>query len=313
MDAARMSTILIVGGGTDPEAKRVAKEIRLRGGSVLRCDTAAFPQETLLTLADGHIRLRRRKLPTLKSVYLRSLNCHPLTPQLEHDLTKRPRGLFAEYNEKRAMLVSVLLHLQRKGVPLVNDFEANAQHSQKPYQLARLHRKRLPIPRFLATNDAKAVAEFVAEVGRAVYKPLAGGATVREVARKDLTEERLSALTTAPVLFQELIEGVSVRAYVVGDHVVAAAEIHSPELDYRRQEDEVVATSLKPEERHAVVYAAQACGMPFAGVDLIRSARGFAILECNPSPMFANFEKKTGQDVARPLAALLTGSTKYTL
>ena len=45
--------------------------------------------------------------------------------------------------------------------------------------------------------------------------------------------------------------------------------------------------------------------MAFSGVDLIRTAQGFKVLECNPSPMFAVFEKKTGLDIAGPLAAFL--------
>ena len=45
--------------------------------------------------------------------------------------------------------------------------------------------------------------------------------------------------------------------------------------------------------------------MRVTGVDLIRGPRGFKVLECNPSPMFAVFEEKTGLDVAGPLADYL--------
>ena len=58
-------------------------------------------------------------------------------------------------------------------------------------------------------------------------------------------------------------------------------------------------------ERRAAIRAARVCGMAFSGVDLIRSDRAFTILECNPSPMFSVFEKKTGFDVAGPVADLL--------
>ena len=59
------------------------------------------------------------------------------------------------------------------------------------------------------------------------------------------------------------------------------------------------------EEHGAAVAAARACAMPFSGVDLIRARRGFFLLECNPSPMFAVFEEKTGFNIAQPLAQLL--------
>jgi glutathione synthase/RimK-type ligase-like ATP-grasp enzyme len=211
----------------------------------------------------------------------------------------------AQLNEKRAMLASLVQVLRARGVRIVNDFEADAQHRQKPYQLTLLHDAGLPVPRFIATNHPPAVRRFVREVGRAVYKPLAGGATVHEVQREDLSDDRLSTLQLAPVLFQELVSGTSVRAYVVGRKVVAAAEIQSTELDYRRDEQAVVPTRLTPIERRAAVAAARTCGMAFTGVDFIRAESRFVVLECNPAPMFAVFERKAGLDVAGPLAAYL--------
>lgn len=298
-------TVLILGAKRDPQAVRVARAIRAAGGRAIHYDAVAFPEGAVLSFEDGALRLGRRAVPLPRSAYLRGLAVHPLAPGFEEDLKTRPRGLIAQCDEKRALLESVLLTLERRGTRLVNSLEANEQHSRKPYQLELLRASGLPVPRWLATNDPKAVRAFVRQVGRAVYKPLAGGATVREVLPEDLSEERLEALAAAPVLFQEFVEGVSVRAYVVGRRVAAAAEICSPELDYRRAEEAVVPTRLRPDERRAALAAARACSMTFAGVDLIRRADGFHLLECNPSPMFATFERKTGLDVAGPLAALL--------
>ncbi|MDQ1255971.1 MAG: ATP-grasp protein [Candidatus Hydrogenedentes bacterium] len=275
------------------------------GSAPILLDTAAFPASTMLSFQDGELFLGRRAIPQPRAVYVRGLASHPFTPGFEADLDARPRGLIAQCEEKRALLESVLLTLERRGARLVNGIEANEQHSRKPYQLNLLRERGLPVPEWLATNDPKAVRRFVRRVGRAVYKPLAGGATVREVLAEDLTDDRLAALTLAPVLFQAYVPGVSVRAYVVGRRVVAAAEIHSPELDYRRGKEEVVPARLTAEERWAVLAAARVCGMAFAGVDLIRGDAGFHILECNPSPMFAVFEDKTGLCVAEPLASLL--------
>lgn len=299
--------VLILGAPGDPQVVRVAEAVRAAGGRAVHCDAVAFPEKTSLSFENGALRLGRRVLPAPRSAYLRSLAVHPLSPGFADELSSRPRGLIAQCDEKRALLESVLLTLQGRGVRLVNSLEANEQHSRKPYQLELLRARGLPIPRWLATNDPAAVRSFVRRVGRAVYKPLAGGATVREVLPEDLAEDRLDTLAVAPVLFQEFVEGVAVRAYVVGRRVVAAAEIRSSELDYRRAEEAVVPTVLRPDERRAVLTAARACSMPFSGVDLIRSGRTFRLLECNPSPMFAAFEKKTGRDVAGPLAALLLG------
>lgn len=44
------------------------------------------------------------------------------------------------------------------------------------------------------------------------------------------------------------------------------------------------AIKLTPEERKMAVRAAKAMGLPIAGVDLMRSARGPLVLEVNASP-----------------------------
>lgn len=302
----RMGTVLIFGATGDPQIVRVQDELRARKARAVLFDTAAFPARANATIAGDSIRVGGRRLPAdICSVYLRGIGASPLLPEYADDLKSRPRGLIAQIDECFALVASIILSLKMRGVRVVNDLEVNAQHSRKPYQLNLLLRAGLPVPQFLATNDPRRVRAFVRRVGRAVYKPLAGGATVREVLRADLSSDRLSALELSPVLFQERVDGVSVRAYVIGSRVVSAAAIHSSELDYRRDEGAVVPLRLSAEERRACSRAARACGMRFAGVDLIRGPRRFHVLECNPSPMFAVYEQKTGADIAGPLCDFL--------
>jgi len=273
-------------------------------------NSASFPERVKMSMEDGVLRIGSTRYAKPKAVYLRGFHAHALPEDYERDLRERPQGLMAQMDEKLAFLNSAMLTFEAQGVPVVNGPWANAQHSNKPYQLALLQRAGLRVPAWIATNDAAAVRRFVAKHGAAVYKPLAGGATVRAVEKQDLSRERLAALQYAPVLFQRRIDGVSVRAFVVGNKVVAAAELHSTELDYRRKEDAVVATKLTVEERRMTVAAAKACGMRFSGVDFIRGARKPYLLECNPSPMFAVFEDKTGLNVAEPFARYLVNGCR---
>jgi glutathione synthase/RimK-type ligase-like ATP-grasp enzyme len=307
-----MNTVLIFGAAGDPQVTRVESVLRARKARALLFDTGAFPAHAHASVGGGAIFVGGRRLPSgILSVYLRGIGASPLLPEYAADLKSRPRGLIAQIDECFGLVAAIVLSLKDRGVRIVNDLEVNAQHSRKPYQLHLLRSAGLPVPRFLATNDPRQVRDFVRRVGRAVYKPLAGGATVREVLRADLGRDRLSALELAPVLFQERVEGVSVRAYVVGSRVVSAAEIHSSELDYRRNEGAVVPVRLSAEERRACLRAAHVCGMRFAGVDLIRGRRRFHVLECNPSPMFAVYEQKTGADIAGPLCDLLLKPNRH--
>ena len=93
--------------------------------------------------------------------------------------------------EKRALLESLLLDWELRGTWLVNAPSANAQHSRKPLQLAMLERAKLPVPRWIASNDPLAIQAFANSIGAAVYKPLAGGATVRMLEAEDLLPERM--------------------------------------------------------------------------------------------------------------------------
>jgi glutathione synthase/RimK-type ligase-like ATP-grasp enzyme len=281
----------------------VIQALRKRGRRVKLFDTGAFPEDGLATIEDSTLRPGRAALQVPHNVYLRGLAFHPLMGGSDTQLAERPRGWIAQCDEKRAMLDSFILLLARSGARLINTLEVNALHSQKPLQIALLHRAGLPVPRTLSSNDPVQVRRFVRTVKRVVYKPLAGGATVQEMTSADLSGERLATLTLAPVLFQEYIEGTAVRAYVVGRKLLGAAKIEADTLDYRTDTAATLApVTLTKAERAAMLQSAKVSGMLFAGIDFIRTADSFRVLDVNPSPMFAVFEKRTGIDVAGPLA-----------
>ena len=66
-------------------------------------------------------------------------------------------------------------------------------------------------------------------------------------------------------------------------------------------------------EAHACRQAASACGMAFTGIDVRRRPDGgFAVLECNPSPMFAGIQRHTGAEpVSDALVELLLGGAGH--
>lgn len=276
-----------------------------RGVPVVRIDTARFPESVRLTQSAAGYFLDGDPLPPIRSVYVRGLGWHPLAPFHSAELAERPHGFIAQCEEKRALLESLLLDLEADGARIVNTIAANALHGVKPHQFRLFDRAGVPVPPWIATNDPRAVRAFAAAQGAVVYKPLAGGARVQPLEPADLTDERLAALAHAPVLFQRRVEGLSLRVFVVEGEIVGAAAIHSDELDYRGHEERVEAVSLSEEEEAASIRAAGACAMPFTGVDLIRAADRTWVLECNPSPMFAHLEDRTGLDIAGPLARLL--------
>ena len=310
-----MHAVGIFGREDDPQVARVAEYLRGRGAEPTVISLGDFPARLRLSVWDGAARVGGEALPAASSWYVRSL---PMTmpffdfdPRVEaagvEELAARWRNLYAAERERQSFITGFVLALGRAGARLVNPPAALDQHFVKLEQLARLRAAGLPVPRTLATNDPEEVLRFHAEAGPLVYKPLAGGALCRRVGAEDLEGARLKALARAPVLFQEEVRGRNLRAYVVGGRVVAAYEILSDEVDYRGSETGLTEVDLSGEEEDAAVRAAGACGMSFTGLDLKRREDGtFALLECNPSPMFAGIERWTKRaPVTAALAELL--------
>jgi glutathione synthase/RimK-type ligase-like ATP-grasp enzyme len=295
----------IIGPADDPQVVCVASALRRRGADPTVLDLGRFPQALRLSLRDGAPAADGLDLAAVGAWYVRSLPL-PLPFRVPEDAgPDRRRHDYAAGRERRSFLSGFTSALAAAGAELVNPPDRMAQHFRKPEQLDALRAAGVPVPPTLATNDPEALAGFVREVGAVVFKPLAGGGRCRRLAAADLTTDRLALLSAAPVLFQAEVPGTNIRGYVVDGAVVAAYEITSDELDYRGAEVDVRPVRLTAAETDACRRAAAACGMPFTGLDLRRRPDGgFAVLECNPSPMFAGIQRRTG---AEPVSDALAG------
>jgi glutathione synthase/RimK-type ligase-like ATP-grasp enzyme len=312
----------IIGAAGDPHVVAVADHLRARGIEPVVLDLARFPRSGGLSLLDGVPTVAGVEIQTVTAWYLRSaplpLPFQPLDEEPEaagdttvEEVVNRARRSYAAGRERRSFLFSFLGALEHAGAVFINRPGLLSQHFLKLDQLGRLRRASVPVPRTLATNDPEAVLEFSrGSSERIVYKPVAGGGFCRRVTEEDLAPERLRLLANAPVLFQEEIPGRNLRVYVVEYRVVASYEIASEDLDYRGSETAVFPTPLSDEEGEAACRAALACELPFTGIDIRRRPDGgFAVLECNPSPMFSGIERMTGDRlVSRALANLLVAS-----
>jgi ribosomal protein S6--L-glutamate ligase len=105
-------------------------------------------------------------------------------------------------------------------------------------------------------------------------------------------------------LVQEFIKeanGSDIRAFVIGNRVVAAMERQGADGDFRsnlHRGGSASAIKITPEERSTAVRAARALGLNVAGVDMLRSNHGPVIMEVNSSPGLEGIEKATNKDIA---------------
>jgi ribosomal protein S6--L-glutamate ligase len=113
------------------------------------------------------------------------------------------------------------------------------------------------------------------------------------------------------ILVQEFIkeaEGADIRAFVVGDRVVAAMKRQAPKGEFRsnlHRGGKAEKIKLTPEERSTAVRAAQILGLKIAGVDILRSNHGPVVMEVNSSPGLEGIEKTSEVDVADAIIQFL--------
>ncbi len=108
----------------------------------------------------------------------------------------------------------------------------------------------------------------------------------------------------AHFLVQEFIKesnGCDIRAFVIGDKVVASMMRKAKEGEFRsnlHRGGTAIPVDISAEESAMAVKAAKALGLNVAGVDLLRSSRGPLVLEVNSSPGLQGIEASTGLDIA---------------
>jgi ribosomal protein S6--L-glutamate ligase len=109
---------------------------------------------------------------------------------------------------------------------------------------------------------------------------------------------------SANFLVQEFIKeagGSDIRAFVVGEKVVAAMMRTAKEGEFRsnlHRGGTAALVKLTPEERSTAVRSARKMGLNVAGVDILRSNHGPVVMEVNSSPGLEGIEAATGKDVA---------------
>jgi ribosomal protein S6--L-glutamate ligase len=107
------------------------------------------------------------------------------------------------------------------------------------------------------------------------------------------------------VILQQYISesaGRDIRAFVIGDRVVASMRRQAREGEFRsnlHRGGEGMFIELKDSYKRLAVQAAKAVGLTVAGVDMLESLTGPKILEVNSSPGFEGIEAATKLNVAR--------------
>ncbi|MDD2815105.1 MAG: 30S ribosomal protein S6--L-glutamate ligase [Thiotrichaceae bacterium] len=205
---------------------------------------------------------------------------------------------------------AVVRQFEMMGVFCLNESVAISSSRDKLHCLQLLARKGVGMPMTSFAHSPDDTEDLIALVGGAplVLKLLEGtqGKGVVLVETEQAAKSVIDAFRDLDVYFlaQEFIkeaQGMDIRCLVIGDKVVAAMSRQAQEGEFRsnlHRGGTACQVRITPEERAMAVKAAKIVGLNVAGVDMMRTNKGAAVLEVNSSPGLEGIEKSTRLDIA---------------
>lgn len=205
---------------------------------------------------------------------------------------------------------AVLRQFEMMGVYSLNESTSITRSRDKLRCLQILSRSGIGLPVTSYAHSTKMTEKLIKMVGGApcVIK-LIEGTQGKGVILADTNKAAESVIDgfrqmKAHFLVQEFIKesnGCDIRAFVIGDRVVASMMRRAKEGEFRsnlHRGGTAIQVDITDEEARVAVNAAKALGLNVAGVDLLRSSRGPLVLEVNSSPGLQGIETSTGLDIA---------------
>ncbi|MBL7012841.1 MAG: 30S ribosomal protein S6--L-glutamate ligase [Candidatus Marinimicrobia bacterium] len=189
-----------------------------------------------------------------------------------------------------------------------SDAISRSRDKLRSLQILAMEGIQMPVTGYAShTKDIEGVIETVGSTPL-VMKLLQGtqGQGIVLAETRKAAESVMSAFRQldADILVQEFIKessGTDIRAFVVGDKVVASMRRVAPEGEFRsnvHRGGRTEQVELTEEEIITAVKAAHCLGLSVAGVDLMRSNRGPLVLEVNSSPGLQGIENCSGVNIA---------------
>lgn len=304
-----MTRIALIGPADREEVQRVALRLEERSAEPVVVDTR---QPAAIHLDAQRAEACGVSLTGVSAVYVADLGLPgPYATDAEGRVdAPGSRAALARSQATWSAWLTLLARVGRHAA-VVNAPATYEVHGLKPFEIASYHALGLRAPTTLSTDDGHALLELAEKPlahGR-VKKDLVGGYGYTEKLAPPSDLAAASAvLRESAVMAQERVEGDAVRAFVVGERVMVAAECLPTtfgEVDSRRGDTRVRRIELPGRVAETSIAVTRHWGMDFAGVDWMHAGREWVLLECNSSPFFVELERRTGVDIASALADLL--------
>lgn len=218
--------------------------------------------------------------------------------------------------------VAVVRQFELMGIPTINSSIAIAESRNKLWSLQLLASRGIAVPSTILTRGMRSMRAVLNEMGGlpVVLKLLRGTQglgvmLVHTPASLQSVHETLRGLDQDTLVQRFVAEasGQDIRAFVVGNRVVAAMRRHAAEGEFRaniHRGAEGKLEKLTPAQSKMAIKAAKVLGLQIAGVDLLEGPRGPMVLEVNSSPGFEGIERATQANIARAIIEQMRSSAK---
>lgn len=218
---------------------------------------------------------------------------------------------------------SVVRQFEEMDVFCANTANGISNSRDKLRSLQILSRHQIGIPRTTFVSDKKDVLPAIERVGGApvVIKLIEGtqgiGVLLAESLKAAESIIELLQSQKQDVLIQKFVaesKGKDIRAFVVGDRVVAAMRRVAQGQEFRSNVHRggvAEPVELSEEYRETAVRAAQILGLRVAGVDMLESAAGPQVMEVNSSPGLEGIETCTKLDVAGAIVEYIAARVDF--
>jgi ribosomal protein S6--L-glutamate ligase len=206
--------------------------------------------------------------------------------------------------------LAVVNQFEMMGMVVINRSMALMRSRDKLRCLQFMTRKNIDIPRTVVIRKPSEIRTAVDFIGGfpVVLKLLSGsqGIGVMLAENYQTIESTLDTLWSLgqEILLQECIResfGKDIRAFVVGDRVVAAMRRQARIGEFRsnlHRGGTGTTVNLDKSVQRVAVQAAKVVGLDIAGVDMLESNEGPKVMEVNSSPGLEGIEQATESNIA---------------
>ena len=244
-----------------------------------------------------------------------------------HDI-KKIKVLIVKANpsgRNMAYRSAVIRQFELLGILVINKEQAVMKAKNKLRTLQVLTKKNVTVPKTYIVNHAQYIDDIIPDIGSfpVILKSVSGshgqGVSIVESKRglRSVIEMLNKNGESEPIIIQKYIKeskGRDIRVFIVGGRIIGAMErIATRRGEFRSNfhlGGRVKIAEMSPEEKSEALAAAAACGLDFAGVDVIRTNSGPQILEVNSNPGLEGITLATGRDIAGEIIKYAVEKTK---